>query len=178
MQVIREPFEGVLEIQPRVFQDERGFFLETFHELKLRELGIDYSFVQDNHSRSMKGVLRGLHFQTQHPQGKLVYVPRGEVFDVVVDIRKESKTYGQWYGTILNEQNHKFLFIPPGLAHGFCVISDWADFLYKCTDFYHPEDESGIIWNDLEIGIQWPVQNPTVSLKDSRLPRFMAYANI
>ncbi|MGI6456837.1 MAG: dTDP-4-dehydrorhamnose 3,5-epimerase [bacterium] len=178
MEVLNTPFEGVIEFRPRVFKDERGFFLETYQQNKLREIGIDYNFVQDNHSRSCRGVLRGLHFQVNYPQGKLVYVPRGEVFDVAVDIRRDSPTYGQWYGTVLSDQKNNFMFIAPGLAHGFCVLSDTADFIYKCTEFYNPADESGIFWNDPDIGIIWPIKDPILSAKDMKLPLFREYKSL
>ncbi|HCD4060371.1 TPA: dTDP-4-dehydrorhamnose 3,5-epimerase, partial [Klebsiella pneumoniae] len=144
-----------------------GFFLETFEKKRYQDmLEIDYDFVQDNHSRSTKGVLRGLHYQTVHPQGKLVRVVRGEVFDVAVDIRPNSPTYGKWEGVILSEENKKQFWIPPGLAHGFIVLSDIADFEYKCTDYYNPTGEGCLLWNDPQVGIQWPLSNPMLSEKD------------
>lgn len=164
---------GVLLIEPMVFEDDRGFFLETYHEKKYPEAGIDKPFVQDNHSHSCRGTLRGLHYQLKHPQGKLVYVIRGEVFDVAVDIRRGSSTFGQWTGTILSEKNKHQLFIPEGFAHGLCVISETADVLYKCTDLYAPGDEYGILWSDPVIGIDWPVENPVLSEKDAESPRLM-----
>ena len=171
MQVIDTKIEGVKIIQPKVFGDERGFFLETFEKNRYRELlNIDLDFVQDNHSRSQKGVLRGLHFQTINPQGKLVRCVRGEVFDVAVDIRPDSPTYGQWEGVILSEENKTQFWVPPGLAHGFVVLSDIADFEYKCTDFYFPEDEGGLIWNDPDVAIPWPIAQPSLSGKDTVLP--------
>ena len=159
-------------IEPRVFGDERGFFLETFQAERYAEVGIDLPFVQDNHSRSAKGVLRGLHFQKNRPQGKLVRVVRGEVFDVAVDIRKDSPTYGQWAGVLLSEENKRQFWIPPGLAHGFVVLSDFADFEYKCTDYYFSEDEGCLIWNDQDIGIDWPIGNPRLSAKDQQGLKF------
>ncbi|MDF1893682.1 dTDP-4-dehydrorhamnose 3,5-epimerase [Rahnella contaminans] len=159
---------GVKLVEPKVFGDERGFFLETFQQDRYREmLDIDLDFVQDNHSRSSRNVLRGLHFQTSKPQGKLVRVVRGEVFDVVVDIRPESATFGKWVGVHLSESNKNQLWVPPGLAHGFVVISDFADFEYKCTDYYDPKNEGCLIWNDPEVGIKWPVSEPLLSAKDA-----------
>ena len=158
---------GVKVINPKVFGDSRGFFLETFEKTRYQEmLEIDLDFVQDNHSRSSKNVLRGLHFQTSNPQGKLVRVVRGEVYDVAVDIRPESPTFGQWEGVLLNEENKTQFWIPPGLAHGFVVLSDIADFEYKCTDYYNPANEACLIWNDPDVGISWPVDCPKLSEKD------------
>jgi len=164
---------GVFLIEPMVFEDDRGFFLETYHEKKYPEAGIDKPFVQDNHSHSCRGTLRGLHYQLKHPQGKLVYVIRGEIFDVAVDIRRGSTTFGQWTGTILSEKNKHQLFIPEGFAHGLCVISETADVVYKCTDLYTTGDEYGILWSDPVIGIDWPVENPVLSEKDAESPRLM-----
>jgi len=164
---------GVLLIEPMAFEDDRGFFLETYHEKKYPEAGIDKPFVQDNHSHSCRGTLRGLHYQLKHPQGKLVYVIRGEIFDVAVDIRRGSTTFGQWTGTILSEKNKHQLFIPEGFAHGLCVISETADVVYKCTDLYTTGDEYGILWSDPVIGIDWPVENPVLSEKDAESPRLM-----
>lgn len=166
MQVIDTAIADVKIIEPRVFGDERGFFLETFQAERYADAGIRLPFVQDNHSRSAKGVLRGLHFQKTRPQGKLVRVVRGKVFDVAVDIRKNSPTYGKWAGVILSEENKTQFWIPPGLAHGFVVLSDLADFEYKCTDYYFPNDEGCLIWNDPEIAIDWPVESPLLSGKD------------
>ena len=158
MKVISTKISEVKIIEPRVFGDARGFFLETFHAERYKELvGIDLSFVQDNHSRSSKGVLRGLHFQKTKPQGKLVRAVKGEVFDVAVDVRKDSPTFGQWEGVVLSEYNKRQLWIPPGFAHGFVVLSDIADFEYKCTDFYDSTDEGSLMWNDPDINIQWPL---------------------
>ena len=156
MEVVKTPIEGVLLIKPQVFGDQRGYFVETWQKERYEAAGINLPFVQDNHSKSTKGILRGLHFQKQHPQGKLVMVSLGEVFDVAVDIRKGSPTFGKWFGAILNQENQNQLWIPPGMAHGFVVLSDVAHFHYKCTDFYHPGDEGGLAWNDPEIGIEWP----------------------
>ncbi len=151
--------DGLYVIQPRVFGDSRGYFMETYNYNEFKNAGLGMVFVQDNQSKSRKGVLRGLHFQKQHPQGKLVRVISGEVFDVAVDIRKGSRTFGKWQGVILSAENKKQFYIPEGFAHGFLVLSDEAEFVYKCTDFYHPEDEGGIIWNDPDIGIKWPLEN-------------------
>jgi len=140
--------------------------MESFHTQRYREAGIDMDFVQDNLSRSAKGVLRGLHYQVEHAQGKLVFVTRGSVFDVAVDIRRGSPNYGQYYAHILSEENHRQMYIPPGFAHGFCVLSETADFMYKCTDYYHPQHERSIAWNDPDIGIEWPLVNVTLSEKD------------
>ena len=167
MNVIETKIPDVVIIEPRVFGDERGFFLETFQaERYAEEAGITLPFVQDNHSRSSRGVLRGLHFQKSKPQGKLVRVVSGEVFDVAVDIRPDSATYGQWAGVILSAENKRQFWVPPGLAHGFIVLSDTADFEYKCTDYYDPSDEGCLIWNDPQIGIEWPDINPLLSAKD------------
>lgn len=149
--------EGVYVIETEVFGDERGYFMETYQKDLFDEAGLDFNFVQDNQSRSKKGVLRGLHFQYTQPQGKLVRVIKGEVFDVAVDLRKDSPTYGKWEGVILSEENKKQFYIPEGFAHGFLVLSDIAEFTYKCTDFYKPDDEGGIKWDDPEIGIDWPL---------------------
>lgn len=171
MNVIETRLPGVLIIEPRVFGDGRGFFLETFQEERYRECaGITLPFVQDNHSRSGRGVLRGLHAQKTRPQGKLVRVPRGEVFDVAVDIDPASRTFGQWAGVKLSDTNHRQFWVPPGYAHGFVVLSEEADFEYKCTDFYFPDDEIGLLWNDPEVGIQWPIDEPLLSDKDAAWP--------
>lgn len=170
MVIHQTPLPGLLLIEPKVFGDARGFFLETYREERLAKFNVP-AFVQDNHSRSARGVLRGLHYQLGRPQGKLVMAARGAVFDVAVDIRKGSKTFGQWYGVELNEENHLQLYVPPGFAHGFCVLSDMADFLYKCTRYYAPETERGIIWNDPDIGIDWPLSAPLLSAKDGRALR-------
>ena len=168
MNVIKTNIDGVVIIEPKVFGDERGFFLETFQAERYKDLaGIDLPFVQDNHSRSGKNVLRGLHFQKTNPQGKLVRVVRGEVFDVAVDIRRDSPTYGQWSGVILSEENKRQFWVPPGLAHGFVVLSDIADFEYKCTDYYDPTDEGCLMWDDPTVGIEWPEGiEPILSAKD------------
>lgn len=171
MNVIQTKLPGVVIVEPRAFGDHRGFFLESFSAERYREeAGIELPFVQDNHSRSAKGVLRGLHFQRTHPQGKLVSVARGAVFDVAVDINPESETFGQYVGVELNDENHRQLYVPPGYAHGFCVLSDVADFCYKCTDYYHPEDEGGLAWDCPEVGIEWPITDPALSAKDQCYP--------
>lgn len=161
--------EGVFTVEPTVFGDNRGFFMETYNENDFKVEGYDLTFVQDNQSKSSKGVLRGLHFQKTQPQGKLVRVIKGEVFDVAVDLRRGSKTYGKWVGATLSEENKKQLFIPKGFAHGFVVLSDEAEFVYKCTEFYNGGDEGGILWNDPDIGIDWPIEgidNIVLSDKD------------
>lgn len=161
----------VLLLEPDVFADARGFFMETFHADKFAEQGLPTRFVQDNHSRSTRGVLRGLHYQLEHPQGKLVRVVSGEVFDVAVDIRKGSPWFGKWVGAVLSEENQQQLYVPPGFAHGFCTLSEQADFLYKCTDIYTAGDEYGIAWDDPEIGIEWPQLDYLLSDKDLGNPR-------
>ncbi len=153
---IKNEIEGLVVIKPTVFGDSRGFFMETFHKEEFSAAGIDKDFVQDNHSKSTKGVLRGLHFQTQNTQGKLVRVIKGEVFDVAVDTRPNSKTFGQWYGLILSEENKLQFYVPEGFAHGFLVMSDEAEFVYKCTDIYNPQAEGGLLYNDESINITWP----------------------
>jgi dTDP-4-dehydrorhamnose 3,5-epimerase len=166
--------EGLYAITPRIFEDSRGYFFESYSERAFAQAGLSSRFVQDNQSRSIKGVLRGLHFQKQHPQGKLVRVLDGAVFDVAVDLRPHSRTYGQWQGIRLDGETHNQFYIPQGFAHGFLVLSETAVFAYKCTDFYYPEDEGGIIWNDPEIGIAWPDlgMDYIVSPKDQKLPAF------
>ena len=156
IKVTKAPIEGLYVIEPTVHGDSRGYFMETYNYNDMKECGLDMVFVQDNQSKSSKGVLRGLHYQINHPQGKLVRVIKGRVFDVAVDIRKGSSTYGKWFGVELSEENKKQFYISPGFAHGFLVLSDEAEFCYKCTDFYHPDDEGGIAWNDPAIGIVWP----------------------
>lgn len=173
MNIIETTLPGVLLIQPKVFGDARGFFLENFHEARYAQAGIPGPFIQDNHSHSTKGVLRGLHFQKQYPQGKLVYLTSGTVFDVAVDIRRDSPTFGQWVGVTLVAETHQQFYVPAGFAHGFCVLSEEADFHYKCTEYYHPEDEGCIRWNDPQIGIEWPVIQPILSEKDAKA-RFLS----
>ncbi len=170
MQVTESPLKGVYLIKPRIFEDPCGFFLETYNEARYKDQGIDVAFVQDNYARSTRGVLRGMHYQIKHGQAKLVWVPQGEVFDVVVDLRKDSPTFGQWDGYALSSKNKHQLFVPTGFAHGYCVTSKSADFMYKCTDFYYPEDEGGLIWNDAKVGIEWPIEDPILSEKDQNNP--------
>jgi dTDP-4-dehydrorhamnose 3,5-epimerase len=171
MKVTETALPGVLVIEPRLFRDDRGFFLETFRSERYADAGITQPFVQDNFSRSIRGTLRGLHFQEPHGQGKLVQVLRGTVFDVAVDIRRGSPTFGKWVGLELSGEDIRQLWIPAGFAHGFCVLSDQADFLYKCTAPYVPEAERGIIWNDPQLAIEWPVDKPLISPKDAAAPR-------
>lgn len=170
---IETPIEGLYVIETGFFGDNRGYFMETYNYEDFKKAGLDMIFVQDNQSMSKKGVLRGLHFQKTHPQGKLVRALKGEVFDVAVDLRKDSKTYGKWYGVLLSEENKRQFYVPEGFAHGFLVLSETAEFAYKCTDFYHPEDEGGVLWNDPDIGIEWPldgIEEVILSGKDKILP--------
>jgi len=162
---------GVLIVEPDVFRDARGFFLETFHASRYRDRGIPYDFVQDNHSKSIRGTLRGLHAQRRRPQGKLVRAAQGEIFDVAVDIRPSSATFGKWVGASLSGENFRQMFIPPGFAHGFCVLSGSAEVEYKCTDFYDRADEIGVRWDSA--GIEWPIQDPLLSPKDAALPTLL-----
>lgn len=163
--------DGVYIIDIKTYGDNRGYFMETYKEDDFKAAGLDYKFVQDNQSSSRKGVLRGLHFQKTHPQAKLVRVLNGEVFDVAVDLRKGSSTYGKWVGVLLSGENHRQLVIPRGFAHGFVVVSDYAEFAYKCDDFYHPEDEGGILWSDPDVGVEWPdVGEIILSEKDKKNP--------
>ena len=162
--------EGLKIITPEVHGDARGYFMEVYNFNDFKEAGIDQVFVQDNQSASKRGVLRGLHFQIQYPQAKLVRVVSGEVFDVAVDLRKGSATYGKWHGVRLSAENKKQFFIPQGFAHGFVVLSDYAEFAYKCTDFYHPNDEGGLLWSDPDIGVEWGVESPILSNKDTTSP--------
>ena len=173
MKVTPTAISEVLVIEPKVFGDARGFFFESFNQKAFNETtGLDVNFVQDNHSRSAKGVLRGLHYQIQQPQGKLVRVVRGAVFDVAVDIRKSSSTFGQWVGVELSEENHKQLWIPPGFAHGFLVTSESAEFLYRTTEYYAPEQERSLLWNDLDVGVAWPTTGePQLAAKDAAAKR-------
>lgn len=167
MKVEKTKLDGVLVLTPETFADDRGFFLESFNKEKYAKVGINFDFVQDNHSRSSKGVLRGLHFQKNQPQGKLVRVVQGEVYDVAVDIRSGSPTYGQWEAVILSEQNKTQFWVPPGFAHGFVVLSETADFEYKCTAYYDSSDEGSLLWNDPDLNILWPIDNPELSEKDA-----------
>jgi dTDP-4-dehydrorhamnose 3,5-epimerase len=176
MKIISTAIPDVKILGPKVFGDDRGFFMETWNAQLFSELGIHHGFVQDNHSRSIKNTLRGLHYQIEKPQGKLVRVTRGEVFDVAVDLRKDSPTFGKWVGEYLSEHNNRMMWVPPGFAHGFLVTSDSADFQYKCTDFYAPEHERSIAWNDPELAIDWPLgitQTPMLSSKDSAADTFL-----
>ena len=187
MNIITTNLPGVIVIEPKVYVDKRGFFLETFREDVLLQAGINAHFVQDNHTRSSQGVLRGLHYQMTQTQGKLVRVAAGSVFDVVVDVRSSSPTFGQWYGTELNEDNIKMIYVPPGFAHGFVVLSETADVIYKCTDYYHPESEQGIAWDDPDLNIDWSIaeiaekislsdkDKQNVKLKDQPAEKLPAY---
>ena len=166
MQITESSLPGVLLIQPKTFADDRGFFLETFQNSRYQEMGIAKPFVQDNLSRSHKGVLRGLHYQLPHPQGKLVYVVRGKVLDVVVDIRAGSPTFGHSISHELSDENHLQIYVPEGFAHGFVTMSDTVDFIYKCTDYYNPSCEKGVLWNDSRLNINWQIDNPLLSPKD------------
>lgn len=180
MNVIATPLEGLLVIAPRCFHDERGFFLESYHDDQYRQAGMSDRFVQDNHSRSSKGVLRGLHFQVRHPQAKLVTVMRGHIFDVGVDVRPKSSTFGHWFGIELSDAGPRQLYMAPGFAHGFCVLSDWADVCYKVSTRYDPEDEEGVRWNDPDIGIRWPIADPRVAPRDAGFPslRTLSHAQL
>ena len=166
MKVETTKLPGVVIIEPAVYRDDRGFFLETYHGRRYAEAGLDVTFVQDNHSRSVKHTLRGLHFQRTKPQGKLVRAVEGEVFDVAADINPASPTYCQWVGVSLSANNFKQLYVPPGYAHGFCVVSEFAQIEYKCTDFYDPADEGGVMWNDPLLAIDWPTRGPKLSERD------------
>ena len=171
MRVVPTDLPGVVVIEPDVHADGRGFFLETYHAERYREHGIDGPFVQDNHSRSIAGTLRGLHLQLRRPQGKLIRVIEGEIFDVAVDVRRGSPAFGRWVGVTLSAENFKQCYVPPGFAHGFCVLSPIAQVEYKCTDLYDPPSEIGIAWNDPALGIAWPVERPILSARDRRHPR-------
>ncbi len=170
LRIVKTDIPDVLIVEPDVFGDERGFFKEVYHEKKYISAGIRARFNQDNHSRSVKGVLRGLHYQLKNPQAKLVFVLKGSVFDVAVDIRLGSPWFGKWTGTVLTQDNHRQMFIPEGFAHGFCVLGETADFIYKCSSFFDPDDDRGILWSDPQIDINWNVHNPVVSEKDRALP--------
>lgn len=171
MKIITTPLEGLLVIEPRCFQDERGFFLELFQNERYQEAGILEQFVQDNQSRSIKDVLRGLHFQVKRPQAQILTVLRGRIFDVAVDLRAWSPTFGQWFGMELHDAGTRQIYMAPGFAHGFCVLSEWADLHYKVSERYDPTDEGGLIWNDPSIGVQWPLVEPSLTLRDSVYPR-------
>ena len=170
MNIVATDLPDVLVIEPRVFRDERGFFLEAFHDERFAQSGLPVRFRQDNHSRSRRNVVRGLHYQLRHPQGKLVTCVLGEVFDVAVDIRVGSPTFGRWTGITLRGDEPRYVWIPAGFAHGFCALSDVADVTYKCTDVYHADDDRGVLWNDPAIGIPWPIDDALISPKDQRNP--------
>jgi dTDP-4-dehydrorhamnose 3,5-epimerase len=176
MKIISTSIEGLLIIEPNIFMDKRGFFMETYNQNRYIEAGINTTFVQDNLSYSLKNTLRGLHFQIKHSQAKLIQVISGEIFDVAVDLRSGSATFGKWTGIHLSDKNRQQMFIPEGFAHGFCVLSDFALFCYKCSDFYVPDDEGGIIWSDPDIGIEWPVGNPIISEKDKQYHKLSGLA--
>jgi len=178
MNFVETAIPGVLIVEPRVFGDPRGFFMETYRKDRFFAAGITLEFVQDNHSRSSRGVLRGLHYQEPNAQGKLVRTLSGVIFDVAVDVRKGSPSFGKWVGVELSAENKRELWVPPGFAHGFCVISKTAEVAYKCTTYYDPPSEKGILWNDPEIGIEWPISNPTLSDKDARAPRLRDAAEL
>ena len=174
LKVEKTPLEGLLIIEPPVYADSRGYFMETFQDIRYREQVAPEHFVQDNLAFSQKNVLRGLHFQIKFPQAKLLQAISGEVFDVAVDVRSGSATFGQWFGTRLSAKNRRQMYVPAGFAHGYCVISETATVIYKCSDYYHPEDEGGILWSDPQVGIEWPVEQPAVSEKDEKLPLLSA----
>ncbi len=174
MKVTETPLDDVLVIEPKAFKDDRGCFTETFQAARYQAIGIAAPFVQDNWSRSRRGVLRGLHFQNPRAQGKLVMVLRGAVFDVAVDVRRGSRTFGKWFGTELTDENRKQVWIPPGFAHGFLALKDDTDFLYKCTEAYAPEADASVLWNDPDIGIEWPLDDVLLSAKDAAAPRLHA----
>jgi len=177
MRLIETPLKDALIVEPKVFGDQRGFFMESWNRRTFSELGLDVDFVQDNHSRSARGVLRGLHYQLRQPQGKLVRVTSGAVFDVAVDLRQSSPSYGRWFGTELSAENRRMFWVPPGFAHGFLVLSAFADFLYKATDYYAPAHERAILWNDPDLAIDWPlgsIHAPTLAAKDAAGTRFAA----
>ena len=171
MKVLPTELEGVLILEPEVFGDQRGFFLESYQQQRYCEAGIDAVFVQDNISFSVKRTLRGLHYQYPHAQAKLVQSLQGEIFDVAVDIRKGSPAFGRWAGAVLSSENRRQLYVPEGFAHGFCVLSESALFMYKCSDYYSPQDEGGLLWNDTDLGIDWPVRDPILSPRDAALKR-------
>lgn len=177
MRVHETKIPGMVLIDLDVFKDSRGSFLESYQKERYKEHGIDVPFVQDNHSHSTKNVLRGMHYQINQPQGHLVYVVKGEVFDVGVDLRRDLPTFGQWLGFRLSESRPQQLFLPAGVAHGFCTLSDTADILYKCTDYFDPEDEGGLLWNDPDLGIDWPVDQPIIHNRDSKFPVLKEISN-
>ena len=171
MQVTETSLPGVLVIQPRIFSDDRGFFLEAYNERRYQDAGVPCTFVQDNHSRSTKGILRGLHYQVNNPQDKLLWCLEGEIWDVAVDVRPGSPTFGQWHGERLTGELKNQIFVPAGFAHGFCVLSDTAEVAYKCSRLYAPNDEGGVVWNDPDLAIEWPLDEPVLSPKDAALPQ-------
>lgn len=170
MKIIKTPINGFLILEPKVFDDERGFFLETFQKTNYLKFGINDNFVQDNHSRSSKGVLRGMHFQFQDPQAQIVTILRGSIYDVGVDLRSDSKTFGKWHGVLLSDTGSRQIYMSPGIAHGFLVLSDFADLHYKVSKFYNPDDERGLIWNDTKVNVDWPQKNLIVNERDSKYP--------
>jgi dTDP-4-dehydrorhamnose 3,5-epimerase len=172
LNIVATDFAGLVVIEPRVFEDARGFFMETFHSERFAAAGLPTNFVQDNHSLTRRNVIRGLHYQIEHPQGKLVRAIRGQVFDVAVDLRRGSATFGRWFGIELSETNRKQVFIPVGFAHGFCALTDMAEVIYKCTDVYHPAGERTIVWNDTDLNVRWPIEEPVLAEKDKRGVRF------
>ena len=176
--LIQTTLPGVVIIEPKVFPDTRGFFLESFNSSDFEDAGLPTDFVQDNHSRSVQGVLRGLHYQYPHWQGKVIRVLVGEVFDVAVDIRQKSPDFGHWFGIKLTAENHKQLYIPSGFAHGFCVLSPVAEMVYKCTSRYEASEDAGVLWEDPDIGIEWPIENPILSEKDASAPRLQELSNL
>lgn len=171
MKILTTSIEGILIIEPKIFKDKRGYFMETYNQSRYNESGINRTFVQDNLSYSLKNTVRGLHFQIKHPQAKLIQAISGEIFDVAVDLRPGSSTFGKWTGIHLSDENRRQVFIPEGFAHGFCVLSEFALFCYKCSDFYTPDDEGGIVWSDPSIGIEWPVESPIISEKDNQFQK-------
>jgi dTDP-4-dehydrorhamnose 3,5-epimerase len=177
MNILTTSLEGLLLVEPKIFKDRRGFFMETYSRRKYEAAGITETFVQDNLSYSLKSTLRGLHFQIRQSQAKLVQVISGEIFDVAVDLRSGSATFGKWTGARLSDKNGRQMYIPKGFAHGFCVLSEFAIFHYKCSDFYAPDDEGGIIWSDPDIGIKWPVENPIISDKDKQYPNLASLSS-
>jgi dTDP-4-dehydrorhamnose 3,5-epimerase len=171
--VIKTPIDGLLVVEPKLFRDARGYFMECYHRQAFADAGIDVEFVQDNQARSVRGTLRGLHFQKKHPQAKLVRVLFGRAFDVAVDLRASSQTFGRWHGVTLDAESHRQFFVPKGCAHGYLALTETVVLAYKCSDFYHPEDEGGLIWNDPDVGILWPLEGigePRLSEKDRRMP--------
>lgn len=174
MKLIKTDLPEVLVLEPKVYGDDRGFFLETYHRQRYRDAGVDVNFVQDNHSKSAQGVLRGMHWQVARPQAKLVWCIRGKIYDVAVDVRPGSPNFGKWTGVELDSENKRQIYVPAGFAHGFCALSEGVEIIYKCSDLYDPSDEGGVIWNDPAIGIRWPISEPVLSTKDAALPPLSA----